>query len=313
MKNNIKFTLKAIAFIYALAFVFFVSVAFPQRIDSIGTKCPNTNAFYSSILARSNGDLTFLPCPTRSSIFTGNVNFTAATVNFGLTNQRIPVANINGGLTNSPFSWTGTAYEFQNAAFNAFPNGYYLQLTPDSNLLTQGRFFVGTATGLAHYIESDVANGFIRFSVNDDVGIRLDDTTGGVLLGDYAGEASGYYLSVNARSERFEFLNAFAVNDGTVSYSGVNNFNYQRTIVPTGTTGNVTINRPAGRVNFAAAQANLTVTNSTVTADSIVLITIQAQDPTCTSGIVIPNAGDFAIRLNAACTAETPVGFLVIN
>lgn len=86
-----------------------------------------------------------------------------------------------------------------------------------------------------------------------------------------------------------------------------------RTITAPATTGDQTINRPSGTVNFAAASSTLTVTNSLVTANSIVLAVVRTNDTTAVLKNVVPAAGSFVINLEAAATAETSVGFLVLN
>jgi len=85
------------------------------------------------------------------------------------------------------------------------------------------------------------------------------------------------------------------------------------TNTPAGTTGNQTINRPSGTVNIAAAGTTITVTNSLVTTSSIVFATIRTNDATAVIKNVVPAAGSFTINLNAAATAETSIGFFVIN
>lgn len=85
------------------------------------------------------------------------------------------------------------------------------------------------------------------------------------------------------------------------------------TVTAGGTTGNQTINKVSGTVNFAAAATALTVTNSIVTADSIVLAVVRTNDATAEIKNVVPAAGSFTINLSAAATAETSVGFFVIN
>ncbi len=88
---------------------------------------------------------------------------------------------------------------------------------------------------------------------------------------------------------------------------------YWATNTATGTTGAQTINRPSGTVNFAAGATSLVVTNSLCTTSSIVLPVIRTNDATATIKNVVPAAGSFTINLNAAATAETSVGFFIIN
>lgn len=80
-----------------------------------------------------------------------------------------------------------------------------------------------------------------------------------------------------------------------------------------GTTGAQTINKPSGTVNFAASATTLVVTNSLVTTSSLVFCTVRTNDATAIIKNVVPASGSFTITLNAAATAETSVGFFVIN
>jgi len=80
-----------------------------------------------------------------------------------------------------------------------------------------------------------------------------------------------------------------------------------------GVTGDQTINNPSGTVNFAATATTIVVTNSLVAATSIVLAVVRTNDTTAVIKSVVPAAGSFTIRLNAAATAETSVGFIVFN
>jgi hypothetical protein len=85
------------------------------------------------------------------------------------------------------------------------------------------------------------------------------------------------------------------------------------TITPGGTTGARTINKASGTVNFAAGATTLVVTNSLVTTSSIVMAVVRTGDLTAYIKNVIPIAGSFTITLGVAATAETSVGFMVIN
>jgi hypothetical protein len=90
-------------------------------------------------------------------------------------------------------------------------------------------------------------------------------------------------------------------------------FELTSTITPPGTTGNQTINKPMGRVNIAAAGTSITVTNNLVTANSHVLAWVATNDGTAVIKNVVPGSGSFVVTLNAAATAETAIGFLVIG
>jgi hypothetical protein len=86
-----------------------------------------------------------------------------------------------------------------------------------------------------------------------------------------------------------------------------------QTVTAGGTTGAQTINKAAGTVNFAASATALTVTNSLVTTSSTVYAEARTNDSTCSVKNVVPGSGSFTINMSAACTAETSVGFHVVN
>ncbi len=79
------------------------------------------------------------------------------------------------------------------------------------------------------------------------------------------------------------------------------------------TTGAQTIDKVSGSVNFAAAATSLVVTNSLVTTNSIVQPILMTNDATATLGAVVVASGSFTIYMKTAPTAETKVGFFVIN
>jgi hypothetical protein len=85
------------------------------------------------------------------------------------------------------------------------------------------------------------------------------------------------------------------------------------TITPAGVTGNQTINKGAGTVNFAAGQQQIVVTNSLcgVTA-GLPFATVRTGDSTAQIKNVIPFNGGFTINLVSPATAETSVGWFLI-
>lgn len=92
------------------------------------------------------------------------------------------------------------------------------------------------------------------------------------------------------------------------------NITLEGTITPIGTTGNRTINAPAGTVNIAAGQSSVVVTNNLVTANSLVFTVIRTADASLNYiDNVVPGAGSFTITGNANATGTVSVGFLVIN
>ena len=86
-----------------------------------------------------------------------------------------------------------------------------------------------------------------------------------------------------------------------------------RQITPAGLTDAQTINLPSGTINIDPGASSNYVTNSTVTANSIIFAVARTNDATCAVKSVVPAAGSFTINMTTACTAETSVGFLVTN
>jgi hypothetical protein len=86
-----------------------------------------------------------------------------------------------------------------------------------------------------------------------------------------------------------------------------------KTITAVATTGAQTINKSSGAVNFAAAATSLVVTNSLVTANSVILISKATNDTTARLGAVVAAAGSFTIYMDVAPMAETRVNFILTN
>lgn len=153
---------------------------------------------------------------------------------------------------------------------------------------------------------SDWQSGEVLIASGD--GTEVDNGySGGVTLatGAVTGTAESGDIRLVAGSAGSEAL------QGVISLEGA--IHTLSTVTGGGTTGNQTINKPSGTVNFAASASTLTVTNSLVSADSIVLAVVRTDDTTATIKNVVPSSGSFVIKLSAAATAETSVGFLVIN
>lgn len=121
-------------------------------------------------------------------------------------------------------------------------------------------------------------------------------------------------LVVNNASGIGNYLEVQDSGTAVFTIADLGNIQIGRTVTAAGTTGAQTINKAAGTVNFAPAATTLVVTNSLATTSSIIHGMIRTADTTCTNiNSIVPAAGSFTITLNAACTAETSVGFLVTN
>lgn len=101
--------------------------------------------------------------------------------------------------------------------------------------------------------------------------------------------------------------------DATDDLSLFGDVKVERVITAAGTTGARTINATSGTVNFAAGATSLVVTNSLVTTTSLVFPVVRTNDATSEIKSIVCASGSFTINLRSAATAETSVGFFVIN
>jgi hypothetical protein len=221
------------------------------------------------------------------------------------TANAIPVLSSTAGVFSNSLLTQGTnTIEQRNGAnaqiFRAYntytdaSNYERMSIGPVSNVYT----ITGEAAGTGSVRNISIISGArlllqsgtqaIRFQVNGSS--RWDIDTGGHLVPITAG----------------------AVNVGDATH-GIKQLFVDATLTAAGTTGAQTINKAAGAVNFAAGESSLTVTNSLVTANSLVLAVVRTNDSTALIKSVVPAAGSFTITLSAAATAETSVGFHVIN
>jgi len=156
------------------------------------------------------------------------------------------------------------------------------------------------------------------------------DESGNTTVGEVS-TAGEYRMSIGATTHTVPSLGALRVtgigsaggkNTLLIQNSGSNELmkiedngkiTYRATNTAAGTTGAQTIDRPSGTVNFLNGTSALVVTNSLCTTSSIVFATVRTNDATAYIKNVVPAAGSFTINLGANATAETSVGFFIIN
>lgn len=184
--------------------------------------------------------------------------------------------------------------------------GTFRTTNAGGNTATQSMFDVdasNSAAGAQGFGFEDV-NGFILTAANGTrrimrafINIASLDNTAGSEDADliFGTQAAG---AVAAERFRITNLGGFVVNS---------------TNTTAGTTGDQTINKPSGTVNIATGNSSITVTNSLVTANSLVFAVVRTNDAAAIIKNVVPGAGSFVITLNAATGAETSIGFFVIN
>ncbi len=135
----------------------------------------------------------------------------------------------------------------------------------------------------------------------------------------FAGGSNTVSLGLQGNNGIAEFTattirpNSAGVTDLGSSANGFKQLYIDATITAGGITGNQTIDKSAGSVNFAAAASSLVVTSNKVTTSSIVICTVGTNDTTLKSVQCVAAAGSFTIFGNAAATAETRVNFWILN
>lgn len=196
--------------------------------------------------------------------------------------------------------------------YSAFRNAYRLSREASPNRISvmdviAREFFVGLTTA-----------GMYRTGVTEALGTLYGKNTafGGIEIGyKLIPRNDGGVMLKNTRADGQGKLLFGTANSDTakvgVGYSG--GLLIDLTNTTGGTTGAQTINKGAGSVNFAAGATSLVVTNSLVTTSSLVRVWIQTNDATMKSVVAVPASGSFTVYANAAPTAETRVGFEVIN
>lgn len=119
--------------------------------------------------------------------------------------------------------------------------------------------------------------------------------------------------STAATTDKLVLAKADSKTPKAITVEDFMNTAFDTTITAAATVGAQTINKNAGSVNFAAAATSLVVTNSRVTANSVIIATVATNDATMLSVQAVAGSGSFTLYANAAATAETRVNFLVIN
>jgi hypothetical protein len=211
----------------------------------------------------------------------------------------LPVANGGWGTTDGSFTSPGsiTLNTSSNGNITFVPNGTGIVTTASRLTVTNATNSTSTSTG-ALVLTGGLAVGGNFYGLNAQL-----SSTGNVAF-------SGRAVMQGGTLPSMQFLNSGFSARIPLDCAGLI---LDKTITAGGTTGAQTINKYAGSVNFAAAATSLVVTNSLVTANSLVVPFIQTNDATMTEVRAVPAAGSFTLHTTTAPTAETRVGFHVIN
>ena len=283
IKHHMKKDSLQFVFVAILISILSIGIAGQSRTNRIYRPCP-TSTTPAVVDVESDGDIQLRACGGHS-IFAGTTNLSTFTGGLsGLTTGLVPF-------------WTGTTFDDTNIAFNSL-----LGTVTIRNGSTAGASFDLNTT-----IIGDL-NGF-------DTNLYIDPSGGLAQL--YGNNTSvgqaGTEIKLTSSSDTLQTRASIWDLSDTLAGWGVSTFKFLRTVTAGGTTGNQTINKPAGTVNIAGGSNSVTITNSTVSANSIVFAVARTNDATCSIKNVVSAAGSFVINMTANCTAETSVGFLVTN
>lgn len=134
--------------------------------------------------------------------------------------------------------------------------------------------------------------------------VRIDDSNPNIKLG----SSSDAGLARNAAG-------LVEVNTGTFNTFAdltLRQLLTDKTMTTAGTTGNVTINKGAGSVRFAAAATSLTLTNSLITTTTILAVSLSTNDATAMFLNYVTASGSVVFNLAVAPTAETELRWCIL-
>lgn len=230
----------------------------------------------------------------------------------------------NSNASLAPYSSSVGGMIFTGIGRTNTPSVLFLGATNDTATATMAPVvFCGLRRNSANNNTTAVASGelcvsFYNGATGFDIGTRLASFFGDGSLLISSGASSSAKLHVIGTNTTAN-VGTFLVQDGAATPATIyridndGKITYRATNTAAGTTGAQTINRPSGTVNFAIGASSLVVTNSLCTTASLVFAEVRTNDATAQIKNVVPAAGSFTINLSAAATAETSVGFFIIN
>ncbi len=225
----------------------------------------------------------------------------------------------------SAFAWDASS---KTLKVNTAGAGY--QVTNTAGIAHGRTDWAPTSTGLSLELNSSTEGGGVIVGLSDTstrTGLEIDGIIGVADPDDAApaimlrgmkadGAAStanmGDAETILTVAKRDETPLVTVKGNGDTTFAGA--VSLPKTITSIGTTGAQTIDKPAGCVNLAASATSLVVTDSYVTANSVILLTIGTNDASNFSVRAVAGSGSFTIHVvGTAPAATTRVNFLVIN
>lgn len=205
----------------------------------------------------------------------------------------------------------------------AIPSGTGANTTTNSNIIFGGAATVSyrgnmrgstTASLSANHSFANMVMGVVNatgaatgtHAVGTNLAIKAPTfTSGGATLTDF----SSLYIDAAPTGG----TNNWAMHIAAGNIKTFGKIVYDATLTATGTTGNQTINKPAGTVNIAASGTSVVVTNNLITTSSLVRAWVMTNDANKSYVYaVVPASGSATIYVTAPA-AEIKVGFVVEN
>jgi hypothetical protein len=269
----------------------------------VGTTTANTGTYTATL----TGPRTWTMPNASGTVLLAATSSTVSSKTFDSSNRYALI--IGGSTTTSTLTLQTTSVAGTTNAdmiFQVGNNG----ATQAMRILNDGFVLIGPGTTAASYLT------VYRDTASTSPFITIEQ--------DGAGDATTQYLLTatrawvtgvdNSDADKFKIASAntsFASGvvmeltvDGGVGLNG--------TITPGGTTTTQIINKPVGRVNAPAGATSVTVTNSLVTASSVIIAVAATADSTAYVTSVVAGSGSFVIN-TATTTAETAFNFFVFN
>jgi hypothetical protein len=233
----------------------------------------------------------------------------------------------NQGIGVAPIAGTRLYIEFNNSDVSGGRHAIYANLTATNTsgtstkyglrgVVTAGVGYAGTGALIGSKADID-SSAAVNIPTAYGFSVSIANTGGatyGTVVGTYINDVPftatnvyGTYANISVGAGRYNY---YAV--GAANFFG-GDLQLGKTVTAAGSTGAQTINKTSGTVNFATAAASLVVTNSLVSASSIIICTVGTNDATMKSVQAVAGTGSFTIYPNAVPTAETRVNFLVTN
>lgn len=215
-----------------LLYIIFIFATFSisliaQNPSSIKQRCPSPfGSTYGNITVQASGNINYTPCPNESNIFYRDVDFTNATITgldlsalggvtgSGTTNFIPRFTNgASGIIGNTPFSWNGTIYNFNNTALTCT---FCLNFTP--GIAGAGSFAVGAVATDARLSIDSGAGGI---NIMESLLSTTINTKGGLFIaGDSGGIANATKIQLNDSTSAIDLISDGVIQIGDVNGSG---------------------------------------------------------------------------------------------